>query len=179
LIYGDVMIDKHMLYIEILFLISLFISLFVPSNLFLKLLFVILLILFVIKEKENYVYNSNHYLFVGAGLSVISLLFVFAGYISNFIYLTILICAVVLFVYLSKVLFYKTYGTIIHCRNKEVEIRIDDVFFKSKKNLIFKTNKKLVAGTTVLVRLSKYPFGRKPIAIEKIIINSEISSKKH
>ncbi|HRT02508.1 MAG TPA: hypothetical protein P5513_01020 [Candidatus Diapherotrites archaeon] len=165
------MIDKDLLFIEILFLINVFIILFVKKNLYMKILFVILLFLFILLRKENYVYNKNKYLYITYGLIIILILFILTEYIKNIYYIVFVICSIIIYYYLSKILFNTTYGEVITNTKGQVQIKILDSFYKLNKIYTLPTTKTLKEKQLVLIELSKSPINKKPIKIIKVIKN--------
>lgn len=159
--------DKHLLYLELIFLFGVIVNLLLPGYLFLKILFVILLYLFVIKEKEEYKLILPKYTYIGYGLCSILVLFIISGYVNNIYFIMVFICLVVIYFYLYKVLFNITYGVVVSSKPSAVQIRITDSFYKSKKIYNIKTRKKYKKDTLLLLELSKFPINKKPIKIIK------------
>jgi len=159
--------DKNLLYLEIIFICGLIVNLFIDKNLFLKILIIIMLFLFVIKEKDNYIYNLDKYLYVSYGFIAILILLMFVEYFPNIYFIVIIMCAVVLYLYLFKALFNRTYGVIVSCTTKHAKVKITDSFFKSRKIHTIPTKKKYIKDKIVLIELSKFPINKKPIRIIK------------
>ncbi len=161
--------DKNLLYLQILFMFAVIVNIFVQNKLFLNILLVLLVFLFFFKEVDNYVYNRNKYMYVGIGFSTILVLFILTEYITHIYFLVFFMCGVVLYLYLYKVLFNTSYGTVIKSTTTSITFKIEDSFFKSKKEHTLKYSKKVPIGSTVLVELSKSIVSKKPIKVKKII----------
>jgi hypothetical protein len=163
--------DKHLLYLQFLFIITIFIYLFIEKNYFLKILFLVLTFLFFLKEQGSYVYNKDKYLYVGYGFTGILILFFISEFITHIYFLVFFMCAVVLYLYLYKVLFNTTYGVVLESTTKNATIKIKDSFYRRGKEFTLKYSKKIPTGKTVLLELSKNFVDKKPIKIKKIIKN--------
>ena len=170
--------DKHLLYLEIIFLFGVIINILVEDYLFLKILFIFLLFLFVIKEKEQYNLVLSKYYYVGFGLCGILVLFIVSSFINNIYFLTIFICLVVIYFYLYKVLFNISYGVVVSSTSSKVNLRITDSFYKSKKIYTLPSKKKYLENTLLLVKLSNFPINKKPIEIIKEIKEKKPKEKK-
>ncbi len=162
--------DKNLLYLQIIFLAAVVVNLIAEKQIFLKVLLLLLTFLFFIKEIDEYVYNKDKYLYVGIGFTSILFLFILSNYISHIYYLLFFMCAVILYLYLYKILFNTTYGTVIKSTSKEVTFKIDDAFFKTKKEFTLKYFKKIEVGSTIILELSKSIVNKKPIKIKKVIL---------
>jgi predicted membrane protein len=162
--------DKNLLYLQIIFLAAVVVNLISEKQLFLKILLLLLTFLFFIKELDAYVYNRDKYLYVGIGFTSILFLFILSNYITHIYYLIFFMCVVILYLYLYKVLFNTTFGTVIKSTTKEATIKIDDPFFKTKKEYSLKYSKKIEPGLTVILELSKSFVNKKPIKIKKVIL---------
>lgn len=160
--------DKHVLYLQLIFLASIIVNLLVPKQLFLKILLLLLTFLFYLKETESYPYIKSKYNYVGIGFSVILLLFIISEYITHIYFLVFFMCAVVLYLYLFKVLFNTTYGVVVKSTSKTATIKIEDPFLKSKKEYVLNYSKKIDVGSIVILELSKFII-KKPIKIKKVI----------
>ena len=159
--------DKNLIYLEIIFLFGLFVNLIVEKQLFLKILVPILLFLFVIKEQANYKYILDKYLYVGYGFTVILIIFIFIDYFPNIYFITIIMCLVVVYLYLYKILFNKTYAEIISKVSKGYKLKLLDSFLNTKKEYFVESKKVLKKGDIVLILLSKESFIKKPKKIIK------------
>jgi len=127
------MIDKNIIYLEIIFLLGALLCVFVPHALFLKLLVIIILFLFIVKEQDTYQYIKQKYLYVGWGFIALLVLFILTEYIVNLYFIVALICLVVVYLYLFKVLFNTTYGVVTKVAGRNVSVQLIDPFYKSKK----------------------------------------------
>ncbi|MEI8364392.1 MAG: hypothetical protein WCF78_02960 [archaeon] len=163
------MIDKNIVYIEIIFLLGVLLNVFVPRNIFLKILIVIVLFLFVIKEIDDYKYIKQKYLYVGYGFVVLLILFIITEYIINIYYIAALICLVVIYLYLFKVLFNTTYGKVIKVSKGKVSIQVCDPFYKTKKELDLSYSGKIKKEDLVILELTKFPINKKITRIIKVI----------
>ncbi len=161
--------DKHILYLEIIFLASIVVNLIVPGMLFLKILLMLLTFLFFYKELESYPYIKNKYVYIGIGFTSILLLFIIADYITHIYFLVFFMCLVVAYLYLFKILFNETYGVVVKSTDKEVTFKLEDPFFLSKKEYSLKYSRKVAVGSTVIIQLSTFFINKKPIKIKKII----------
>ena len=159
--------DKHLVYLEIIFLFGLFVNLAVEKQLFLKILIPILLFLFVIKEQSNYKYVLNKYLYVGYGFTAILFIFIFIDYFPNIYFITTIMCLVVVYLYLYKILFNKTYGEIISKVSKGYKVKLLDSFLNTRKEYFVESRKALKKHDRVLILLSKESFIKKPKKIIK------------
>jgi len=163
------MIDKNLVYIEIIFLLGVLLNVFVPRNIFLKILIVIVLFLFVIKEIGDYKYIKQKYLYVGYGFVVLLVLFIITEYIINIYYIAALICLVVIYLYLFKVLFNTTYGKVLKVNRGKVSILVCDPFYKTKKELDLNYSGKIKKDDFVILELTKFPINKKITKIIKVI----------
>jgi len=163
------MIDKNLVYIEIIFLLGVLLNVFVPRNIFLKILIVIVLFLFVIKEIDDYKYIKQKYLYVGYGFVVLLVLFIITEYIINIYYIAALICLVVIYLYLFKVLFNTTYGKVIKVNRGKVSILVCDPFYKTKKEIDLSYSGKIKKDDIVILELTKFPINKKITRIIKVI----------
>lgn len=162
------MINKDLLYIQIFFMFSIIINLFISGLLFLKILLILLLFLFILKSKDSFVYNRAKYDYFSYGLLLFSILFLLSNYITSPHFFTALFCILILFIYLFKVLFNTSYGEVIkNHENGMVEIKVLDPFFKTK-NVVLK-NKKLLTGSIVVFSLTKFPLAKKPVQIIDVV----------
>lgn len=161
------MISKDLLYIQIFFLFSLIVNLFIDGLLFLKILLIILLLLFIIKSKDSFVYNRQKYNFFCYGLLFFCVLFLLTNYLTSSYFYTFLFCVLILFIYLFKVLFNTSYGEVISYKDGFIEVKVLDAFYKSK--VIFFKSKKLLTGSIVVFSLTKFPFAKKPVDIIDVV----------
>lgn len=161
--------DKNLIYLEIIFLVSVITYLLVPGMLFLKILLMVLTFLFFLKETQNYVYNKSKYMYVGIGFTSILFLFILSDYIMHIYFLVFFICSVVLYLYLYKVLFNTTFGEVTKVSSKEVSFKIIDSFFKTKKEFTLPTTRKISVGDVVILELSKSLISKKPIKILNVV----------
>lgn len=173
--------DRHLIYLQIFFLLAVIVNLFIKEQLFLKILLLLLVFLFFFKEIPAYTYNKAKYLYVGIGFCLILLLFILTEYILHIYFLVFFMCFIVLYIYFYKVWFNTTYGEVIKCENNKIYFKINDPFYKSKKEYSLNYNKKVPIGSTVIVELSRLFSSKKPISIKKIILkekNLDINPKK-
>jgi len=161
--------DKHLIYLEVIFLISVITNLFVSKQLFLKILLMLLTFLFFLKETQSYVYNKSKYMYVGIGFVSILFLFILSDYITHIYFLVFFICSVVAYLYLYKVLFNTTFGVVTKVSSKEVTFKITDSFFKTKKEYSLSFTRKASINDVVILELSKSIVNKKPIKIKKVI----------
>lgn len=161
--------DKHILYLEIIFLASIVVNLIVPGMLFLKILLLLLTFLFFYKELDNYPYIRNKYMYVGIGFTSILFLFIVADYVTHIYFLVGFMCAVVAYLYLFKILFNETYGVVLKSTEKEITFKLEDPFLLSKKEYSLRYSKKVKVGSTVVVLLSTFFINKKPIKVKKVI----------
>jgi len=171
------MVDKNLLYLEIIFLLGIALCVFVPGKIFLKILILIILYLFVIKELDIYVYNRNKYLYVGYGFIGLLVLFNIIEYIKSIYFIVFLICLVVVYLYLFKVLFNTTYGRVIKVKGRKVSFLIEDTFFKPKREFSLNYSGKTKKGDLVIIELTKFPVNKKPYKISKVIIEKKEQDK--
>lgn len=160
--------DKHILYLELIFLASIIVNLIVPKQLFLKILLLLLTFLFYLKETNSYPYITSKYNYVGIGFSVILLLFIISEYITHIYFLVFFMCSVVAYLYLFKVLFNTSYGVVTSSTLKTATFKLEDPFLKSKKEFTLNYSRKIPVGSTVIIELSKFII-KKPIKIKKVI----------
>ena len=170
--------DKHIIYLQIFFLLAVVVTLFVSNNLFLKILFTLLVFLFFIKEVDKYIYNKDKYLYIGYGFTSILILFILLEYITSIYFLVFFTCLIVLYIYLYKMFFNTTYGVVKESTTKEVSFKITDPFFKSKKIHTLPYNKKIPLDSIVIVELSRFFTKKKPVTIKKVILNEKDVEKK-
>ncbi len=161
--------DKHIIYLEIIFLFSIIVNLIVPGNLFLKILLMLLTFLFYIKEIGSYKLIKAKYNYVGIGFTSILGMFIISQYITHIYFLLVFMCLVVLYLYLFKVLFNITYGVVTKSNSKEVYFKIKDPFFNLNKEFSLKYSRPLKEGTVILIELSKFFVNKKPVKIKKVI----------
>lgn len=162
--------SKYLLF-QLFFIASIFVSLFIQKNLFLKILLVCLLFLYGLLILPDFVYNKNKFLFIGTGFVILAVLFVIAGYVTNINYLIALCCILVAFFYSSRVLFNTTYGEVIITAPKNVQVRILDVFHRQGKIYIIETTKKYPLKSIVSIKLTT-SISRKPIEIIEILCDN-------
>lgn len=161
--------DKHLLHLQFLFIITIFIYLFIEKNYFLKVLFLVLTFLFFLKEQASYIYNKDKYLYVGYGFTGILILFFISEFITHIYFLVFFMCVVVLYLYLYKVLFNTTYGVVLKSTTKNITLKIKDSFYKREREFTLKYLKKVPEGSIAILELSKNIVDKKPINIKKII----------
>jgi len=149
-----------------LLLVSVVVNLFIPKNLFLKLLLIALLFLYGLLILEEFKYNRDRYLFSASSFVVIAILFLLVGYIHSDTYLIILVCLLVAFMYLSRTLFSKTFGEVLESNGKLVKVKITDELFSYGRKYQINCAKPYKPGTLVLIGLDK-TFLRKPVSIIK------------
>ncbi len=162
--------NKHLIYLELIFLVAVILNLFVPDMLTLKILFLLLTFLFFIKELDAFTYNRAKYKYVGIGFTSILFLFILAQYITHIYFLVFFMCAVILYLYLYKVLFNTTFGVVIKSLATTITVKITDPFFKTKKEYILKCFKKPKLNSIIILNLSKSFVDKKPISVKQIII---------
>ncbi len=177
------MIDKNILYIEIIFLLGVLLTVFISKNVFLKILIVIVLFLFVIKELDDYKYIQQKYLYVGYGFVSLLVLFIINEYIVNIYFVAALICLVIIYLYLFKVLFNTTYGKVTKVTGRKVSIQILDPFYKTKNELVLSFSGKVKKGDVAIIALTKFPINKKAIKIIKVVtepksLNKNVKKKK-
>jgi len=163
------MIDKNILYIEIIFLLGVLLTVFVHKNVFLKILIIIILFLFVIKEADSYKYIKNKYLYVGYGFVSLLILFVINEYMVNIYFVAALICLVIIYLYLFKVLFNTTSGIVTKVIRKKISIQLNDPFYKPKKEIQLSYSGKVKKNDVAIISLTKFPVNKKIVKIIKII----------
>jgi len=144
--------DKDLLFIEFIFFLSLIINVFIQNHLSVKLLFIVLLFLYILKSKPNYVYNKSKFLFVSYGLVVFSVLFLLLNYITSFYFILFMFCLLVLFLYLKYILFRFSYGVVVKKNNQQITINIKDAFYR-KKITTLNTRKQVKKGDVVIFSL--------------------------
>ncbi len=149
-----------------LLLVSVVVNLFIPKNLFLKLLLIALLFLYGLLILQEFKYNRDRYLFSASSFVVIAILFLLVEYIHSDTYLIILVCLLVAFMYLSRTLFSKTFGEVLESNGKLVKVKITDELFSYGKKYQIRSAKPYKPGTLVLIGLDK-TFLRKPVSIIK------------
>jgi hypothetical protein len=162
--------DKDYLLVQFLFICSLLVNLFFTSKLSIKILFIVLYLLFTFLYKENYIYNKTKYKFVTLGFSGILFLTVLVYYFNTIVLQVIIVSYIILFFYIFKIIFNKTYGQVISKNKNKYTIKIKDIFYKYNKTIILKSNKHYNKGDLLYIKLSKLPFNKKPIKIIKKII---------
>jgi hypothetical protein len=172
------MIDKNILYIEIIFLLGVLLTVFIPKNIFLKVLVVIVLFLFVIKEIDDYKYIKQKYLYVGYGFVILLVLFIINEYIVSLYFIVTLICLVVIYLYLFKVLFNTTYGKVTSIKRKEISIALCDPFYKSKKEIVLNYSGKIKKDDIVILELTKFPINKKITKIISVVSQNDTDVKK-
>jgi len=163
------MVDKNLLYLEIIFLLGIVLCVFVPGKIFLKILLLVILYLFVIKELDVYVYNKQKYLYVGYGFIILLALFTIIEYIKNIYFIVFLICLVVIYLYLFKVLFNTTYGKVTKIKGRKVSFVIEDTFYRAKKEFTLSFTGIVKKDDVVIIGLTKFPINKKPDKILKVI----------
>jgi len=149
-------------------LTSVFVSLFVDKNLFLKVLLIILLFLYGLLILTDFKYNRERYLFSATGFVVIAILFLFVRYTTGTTYVLILSCLLVGFMYLSRVLFSTTFGVVLESSNRFIKVKVTDELFSYGRKYEIKSSKKYPVDSLVLIELDKSVL-RKPISIIKEI----------
>lgn len=162
--------SKYLLF-QMFFIASIFVSLFIQKNMFLKVLLVCLLFLYGLLILPEFVYNRNKFLFIGSGFIILAILFVIAGYFPNINYMIILSCVLVAFFYSSRVLFNTTYGEVIITAPRSVQVRILDVFHRLGKIYTIETTKKYSLKSIVSIRLAT-SISRKPTDIIEILCDN-------
>lgn len=149
-------------------LTSVFVSLFVDKNLFLKILLIVLLFLYGLLILPEFKYNRERYLFSATGFVIISILFLFVRHTTGTTYILILCCLLVLFVYLSRVMFSKTFGVVLESSTRFTKVKITDELFSYGQKFELRSTKKYTIDSIVLIELDKSVL-RKPISIIKQI----------
>jgi len=163
------MIDKNIVYIQIIFLLGVLLTIFIPRHLFLKILIVVILFLFVIKELDDYKFIKQKYLYVGYGFIGLLILFIINGYVISVYYLAALICLVIVYLYLFKVLFNTTYGKITKVKGKKVNVQVLDPFYRTKKEVELNYSGSIKKEDVVIMELTKFPINKRITKIIKII----------
>ncbi|HOZ35858.1 MAG TPA: hypothetical protein PLK55_02645 [archaeon] len=162
--------SKYLLF-QLFFIASIFVSLFIQKNLFLKVLLVCLLFLYGLLILPEFVYNRNKFLFIGSGFIILAILFLVVGYITNINYMIILSCVLVAFFYSSRVLFSTTYGEVIITSPRNIQVRILDVFHRPGKIYTIETTKKYPLKSIVSIRLAT-SISRKPTEIIELLCDN-------
>ena len=157
-------------------LISVFVNLFIDNSLFLKILLVILLFLYGLLILTDFKHNRERYLFSATSFVVIAILFIFVRYTTSTTYIIILSCILVLFMYLSRVLFSTTFGMVIENSSKFTKIKIVDELFSYGRKVEVRATKKYSIGSMVLIELDKSIL-RRPIKIIKQLEDEEAIKK--
>ena len=160
--------NKHIWNLEIIFLCGLFVNLFVVDKIFLKLLFIFLLGLFVFKEKSEFILISKKYFYFGYGLMSILTLSILINYITSIYFITGVICAIVIYFYLYKILFIQTIGKVTKVSQGIVYFKIIDPFYKSKKEFKLSSKKKIKKDDVILVKQSMSLI-KKPVKIISVV----------
>ncbi len=160
--------DKDLLVIEIVFLCSLLVNVFINNHLSIKLLLSVLLFFYILKSKPNYIYNQKKFLFISYGLLTLSVLFLLLGYFSSFTYVVFMFSALVLFLYLKYVLFRYSYGTIIKKNKQKIYLNIEDAFYRKKK-VVLTTRRKANIGDVVIFSLDNVFLQKKQKKVISII----------
>jgi len=166
---------KYLL-LQLFLLISVFVNLFIDKNLFLKVLLLLLLFLYGLLILTDFKHNRERYLFSATGYVVISLLFLFVRYIPGTTYVLFLSCLLVIFIYLSRVLFASTYGIVIESTNRYAIVKIKDDLYNYGQKHTIKTTKKYIVGSIVLIGLDRSIL-RKPKEIIRVLETSEFTKK--
>ncbi len=159
--------SKYLL-LQALLLISVFVNLFIDKNLFLKILLVILLFLYGLLILPEFKCNRERYLFSATGFVVIAILFLFVKYTTGTTYVLVLSCLLVGFMYLSRVLFSKTFGVVLESSTRFTKVKIADELFSYGRKYELRSSKKYPVDSLVLIELDKSVL-RKPISIIKQI----------
>jgi hypothetical protein len=165
--------DKNFILLEFLFFASVLANLLLKNNLYLKILLIVLYTLFFIKLLPTYKLNKNKYIFVNINFIIILILFIIIGYFKTFEMTLIVGCYLILFLYLSRVIFNTTFGVVVLKDGYNISVELKDVFYKFKKRIILKSKKKMVVGSKVIIKLSNFPLFKKPISILKVIDESK------
>jgi vacuolar-type H+-ATPase subunit I/STV1 len=165
------MIDKNLVYIEIIFLLGVLLSVFIPKNLFLKILIVVVLFLFVLKEIDDYKYIKQKYLYVGYGFVILLALFIITEYINSTYFVAFLICLVVIYLYLFKIIFNTTYGIVTRVKSKKIFVMLNDPFYKSKKELELSYSGHIKKDDIVILELTKFPINKKVVKVINVVSN--------
>lgn len=160
-----------------LLLTSVLVNLFIDANLFFKILLICLLFLYGLLILTEFKYNRERYLFSASGFVIISILFLIARYTTGTTFIVFLFCFLVLFIYLSRVLFSRTFGVVLESNTKETKVKIRDEFFSFGKTYLVKSSTKFAKGALVLIELDKTVF-RKPFKVIKQLEGAEIKTIK-
>jgi hypothetical protein len=144
--------NKDLLIIEMIFVGFLLINVFIKNHLSIKLLFIALLFFYILKAKPDFVYNKSKFNFISYGLLIFSVLFLLLNYITSLLYVTILFCFLVLFVYLKYVLFRYSFGTVIKKNKQLITIKVEDPFY-NKKTIELITRKSVTKNDIVIFSL--------------------------
>jgi len=160
-----------------LLLTSVLVNLFIDANLFFKILLICLLFLYGLLILTEFKYNRERYLFSASGFVIISILFLIARYTTGTTFIVFLFCFLVLFIYLSRVLFSRTFGVVLESNTKETKVKIRDEFFSFGKVFKIKSTTKFAKGALVLIELDKTVF-RKPFKVIKQLEGAEIKTIK-
>jgi len=160
-----------------LLLTSVLVNLFIDANLFFKILLICLLFLYGLLILTEFKYNRERYLFSASGFVIISILFLIARYTTGTTFIVFLFCFLVLFIYLSRVLFSRTFGVVLESNSKETKVKIKDEFFSFGKVFNIKSTTKFAKDSLVLIELDKTVF-RKPFKIIKKLEGAEIKTIK-
>ena len=160
-----------------LLLTSVLVNLFIDANLFFKILLICLLFLYGLLILPEFKYNRERYLFSASGFVIISILFLIARYTTGTTFIVFLFCFLVLFIYLSRVLFSRTFGVVLESNTKETKVKIRDEFFSFGKVFNIKSTTKFAKGALVLIELDKTVF-RKPFKVIKQLEGAEIKTIK-
>jgi len=161
--------DKKFLMLEFIFLASIIANLLLDKNLYLKILLIVLYILFFILYLPNYVYNKFKFYFVNIFLIITSVLFLILKYVTSLTYVVVLVCYLVLFWYLSKIIFRTTYGVVISSKSGILTIKILDIFYTINKQISIKSKKHVNKDDIVILNLNGFFLSKKPLSIKKII----------
>lgn len=156
--------NKKYLLLQLLLLLSVFVSLFIDGLLYFKILLVILIFLYGLLILPDFKYNREKYLFFAIGFLVIAILFLFVRYVKGITYIVFLCCLLVLFMYLSRVLFFTTFGVVLESFKNYTKVKICDEFYDYNKIIDVRSFENYSKDSMVLISLSTSVF-KKPIKI--------------
>lgn len=156
--------NKKYLLLQLLLLLSVFVSLFIDGLLYFKILLVILIFLYGLLILPDFKYNREKYLFFAIGFLVIAILFLFVRYVKGTTYIVFLCCLLVLFMYLSRVLFFTTFGVVLESFKNYTKVKICDEFYDYNKIIDVRSFENYSKDSMVLISLSTSVF-KKPIKI--------------
>jgi hypothetical protein len=163
--------DKKFFILEIIFFASIIANLLLSNNLYLKILLIALYILFFIMYVPEYIYNKSKFIFINISLIICMILFLILKYITSLNYIVFVVCYLVLFLYLSKVLFKTTYGEVISSKKGVLSIKLLDIFYNHNKIIELKSKKVCKKGDLILLNLKVSPFSKNKLSIKNIIKN--------